>query len=71
MNLNEKEAVLIFGTPHDSATLVMEILETLPAYKSIFEPFHKDWFQEVQKLKINPDHPYVYFKDPNPLLKGI
>ncbi|RLF83562.1 sulfotransferase [Thermococci archaeon] len=68
-SLNEKEAILIFGTPRGGTTWVMEILETLPEYKSIFEPFHKDWFPEVQKLKINPYRPYVYFEDLNPALK--
>jgi len=67
--LNEKEAILVSGAPRSGTTWVMEILETLPAYKSIFEPFHKDWFPEVQKLKINPYRPYVYFKDSNPSLK--
>ena len=67
--LNEKEAILIFGAPRSGTTWVMEILETLPDYKAIFEPFHKYWFPEARKLKINPDQPYVYFKDSNPLLK--
>ena len=67
--LNEREAILVFGTPRGGTTWIMEILETLPGYKSIFEPFHKDWFPEVQKLGINPSRPYVYFKDPNPQLK--
>ena len=67
--LNDKEAILIFGTPRSGTTWVMEILETLPGYKSIFEPFHKDWFPEVKKLNINPARPYVYYKDPHPQLK--
>jgi len=41
-SLNEKEAILVFGIPRSDTTWAMEILETLPAYKSIFEPFHKD-----------------------------
>jgi len=68
-HLNEKEPILIFGTPRGGTTWVMEILETLPGYKSIFEPFHKDWFPEVQKLKINSSRPYVYFEDSNPALR--
>ena len=34
--LNEKEAILVFGTPRSGTTWVMEILEALPEYKTIF-----------------------------------
>ena len=68
-SLNEKEAILVFGTPRGGTTWLMEILEALPGYRSIFEPFHRDMFPEVRKLRINPFRPYVYFKDPHPQLK--
>lgn len=67
--LKEKEAILIFGAARSGTTWIMEILETLPDYKSIFEPFHPDWFPEVRKLKnigseINSTmRPYLYFKE--------
>ncbi len=67
--LNDREDILIFGVPHNGITWVMEVLETLPGYKSIFEPFRKGWFSELSKLNIDLNRPYVYYKDPHPQLK--
>lgn len=45
-----RDTILIFGPPRGGTTWIMEILETLPKYKSIFEPLHPYWFPETQRI---------------------
>ena len=67
---NLRDTIIISGSPRTGTTWIMEILETLPSYRSIFEPFHKEWFPEVKRLNLSSLHrPYVYYKDNNPVLK--
>lgn len=58
---NIGDTIVISGTPRGGTTWFMELLETLPDYKSIFEPFHKEWFLQVKELNL-PPRPYL---DPN------
>jgi len=53
-----KDTVIISGAPRSGRTWLMELLETLPEYKSIFEPLHPAWYPEFRKLDISYD-PYV------------
>lgn len=53
-----QETILISGTRRSGTTWLMEILETIPSYRSIFEPFHPEWYPEFGRLGI-PYDPYV------------
>lgn len=53
-----EDTVVISGTPRSGSTWLMEIIETLPEYKSVFEPFHPVWYPEFKGLGI-PYDPYV------------
>jgi len=53
-----KDTLVISGTPRGGTTWLMEILETLPGYKSIFEPLNKVWYPEVKRIGI-PYDPYI------------
>jgi len=55
-NKNLESTVLISGTPRGGTTWLMEILETLPEYKSIFEPLHNGWFPESSKFTLPSDN---------------
>ncbi|HIH72124.1 MAG: Uncharacterized protein XD43_1711 [Thermococcales archaeon 44_46] len=56
--INIRDTIIVSGTPRGGTTWFMELLETLPDYKSIFEPLHKDWFPLVKKLNL-PPRPYL------------
>lgn len=56
--INIRDTIIVSGTPRGGTTWFMELLETLPDYKSIFEPLHKDWFPLVKKLNL-PSRPYL------------
>ncbi|WP_258083430.1 sulfotransferase [Thermococcus thermotolerans] len=47
----------------------MELLESLPEYKSVFEPFHPSWYPEFRKLGI-PYDPYVPTQENYPKLRA-
>ncbi|KPU64085.1 hypothetical protein EP1X_01285 [Thermococcus sp. EP1] len=53
-----EDTIIISGTPRGGTTWFLEILETLPDYRSIFEPFHREWFSEIKRLNI-PPRPYL------------
>lgn len=53
-----QDTIIISGTPRGGTTWFMEIIETLPEYKSIFEPFHREWFPQVKQLNL-PPRPYL------------
>jgi len=59
---NLKDTIVISGTPRGGTTWLMEILETLPRYKSIFEPLHKVWYPEVKNFEL-PPMPYLLSKE--------
>jgi hypothetical protein len=45
-----EDTILILGTPRGGTTWLMELLETLPEYRSIFEPLNKDWFPQIRQI---------------------
>jgi len=45
-----KDTIVISGTPRSGSTWVMEILDTLPDYRSILEPFNTAWYPQIRKL---------------------
>ena len=57
-NISMQDTIIISGTPRGGTTWFMELIETLPEYKSIFEPFHKEWFPQVKQLSLSP-RPYL------------
>lgn len=46
--------ILLFGTPRSGSTWLMEILQSIPSYSSIIEPFHPNWFPIVPSLGVTP-----------------
>ncbi len=56
--INMNETIVISGVPRGGTTWVMELLETLDGYRSVFEPFHRGWFPEIKKLNLTP-RPYL------------
>jgi hypothetical protein len=63
-----EDTIVISGSPRSGSTWLLEILETLPNYKSIFEPLHKSWFPNVKKIGLE-SRPYLAYNDNNPLIK--
>lgn len=57
-NTDIQDTIVISGTPRGGTTWFMELIETLPGYKSIFEPFHRDWFPQVKRVNLSP-RPYL------------
>jgi len=49
-----KDTIVISGTPRGGTTWLMEILATLPEYKTIFEPLKPSFFPEVRTLGFPP-----------------
>lgn len=49
-----QDAIAIFGTPRSGTTWMMEILGTLPRYKTIFEPLHPTRAPQIVHLKFPP-----------------
>lgn len=50
----QKNTIIISGAPRTGTTWLMEILATLPKYKTIFEPLHMDRFPQLLKLNFPP-----------------
>jgi len=61
-----EDTITLSGTPRGGTTWFMELLETLPEYKSVFEPLHPDWFPELKRLGFSPSpclpRPYLHYK---------
>jgi hypothetical protein len=67
---NINDTIVISGAPRSGTTWLMEILETLPKYRSIFEPLHPRWYPEVLSLKLFPPYsPYMPLRAENPSLQ--
>lgn len=47
---NMKDTILISGAPRTGTTWLMEILCSIPEYRSIFEPLHPTWYPEVKNI---------------------
>ena len=52
------DTIIISGSPRAGTTWLMEVISILPNYKTIFEPLHKGWFPEVEKIGLG-DRPYL------------
>lgn len=52
------DTILIAGTPRSGTTWIMELLNTLPHYKTIFEPLNPYWFPDITQIGFN-SRPYV------------
>jgi len=61
--VNPKETIFISGTPRSGSTWLMEILGTLPNYKTLLEPFHTEFFPEVKELGLTPRNYLDFEKD--------
>ncbi len=57
-NISIQDTIIISGTPRGGTTWFMELINTLPGYKSIFEPFHREWFPQVKRLNLS-HRPYL------------
>ncbi|NJE46079.1 sulfotransferase [Thermococcus sp. GR7] len=53
-----EDTIAIFGSPRSGSTWLMELLESIPGYKSVFEPFHPRWYPEFGRDGF-PYTPYV------------
>jgi len=58
------ETISIFGTPRSGTTWVMELLEKIPKYISLFEPLHPDWFNPPLKANQNSSYMLRPFLNP-------
>ncbi|MFX0132466.1 MAG: sulfotransferase domain-containing protein [Candidatus Hodarchaeota archaeon] len=47
-NFSINDTIAIFGSPRSGTTWLMELIETLPNYLTIFEPFNINWFPKVR-----------------------
>ncbi|MFW6041320.1 MAG: sulfotransferase domain-containing protein [Thermoplasmatota archaeon] len=50
----ERDNILLFGSPRSGTTWLMEILSELPGYSSLIEPFNPNWFPEAFHVGIGP-----------------
>ncbi|AFL95195.1 hypothetical protein CL1_0992 [Thermococcus cleftensis] len=57
-NYRMEDTIAIFGSPRSGSTWLMELLESIPGYKSVFEPFHPRWYPEFGRNGF-PYTPYV------------
>lgn len=53
---HEKDTIIIVGSPRSGTTWIMEILNHLPQYTTIFEPLHPKWFPRVKELELSMRH---------------
>lgn len=44
-----EDTIVISGSPRSGTTWLMELLQQLPGYTTLFEPFHHKWFPETEK----------------------
>lgn len=54
---DEKDTIIVVGSPRSGTTWIMELLNCLPQYTTIFEPFHPIRFPQVKEL-ISSMRPY-------------
>ena len=52
------DTIAVFGSPRSGSTWLMELLESLPGYKSVFEPFHPVWYPEFGRNGF-PHSPHI------------
>lgn len=68
-NYRMRETLVVAGSRRSGSTWLMELLETLPGYRTVFEPFHPNWYPKFRKLSI-PYDPYVPLPDDYLPLEG-
>lgn len=49
-----EDTILLASVPRSGSTWAMDLLATLPGYKSIYEPLHPDWYAPVRRLATGP-----------------
>jgi len=47
---NLSDTILLAGSPRSGTTWLMELLETMPSYRPLFEPLNPNWFPESFKI---------------------
>jgi len=52
----EKDTIVALGSPRSGTTWIMEILNHLPGYTTVFEPFHPERFPRAGELKLSMRH---------------
>jgi hypothetical protein len=53
---DKDETIIIVGSPRSGTTWVMELLNQLPDYTTIFEPFNPTQFPQVEPINISQRH---------------
>lgn len=51
---NVGDAIIVSGSPRSGTTWLMNLLSTLPKYKTIFEALHPFWFPQVRQFGFPP-----------------
>ena len=69
ININIDATIVLSGAPRTGTTWIMEIFESLPKYRSIFEPFNRSIYPEVNKVVPPPYRPYVPIYEDNAKIK--
>ncbi len=68
---SEADAIVISGSSRSGTTWLMEILETLRGYRSIFEPLNREWYKEVRNIHLEGyPRPYIPPDVENPDLEN-
>ncbi|MFW6116579.1 MAG: hypothetical protein ACOC6F_02525 [bacterium] len=49
-----KDTIVVAGVPRGGTTWLMEILATLPDYRTVFEPLNPVWFRVVGEMGLGP-----------------
>ncbi len=52
----ENDTIVALGSPRSGTTWIMEILNHLPAYTTVFEPLHPERFPRAGELKLSMRH---------------
>ena len=52
----ENDTIVALGSPRSGTTWIMEILNHLPEYTTVFEPFHPERFPRAGELKLSMRH---------------
>jgi sulfotransferase family protein len=63
-----EDIIFLAGPPRSGTTWLMNILETIPEYKTIFEPLNKKYYPE--NLTLWKNQPYLYFDVQNEVIKN-
>ncbi len=53
---HEKDTIVALGSPRSGTTWIMEMLNHLPGYTTVFEPLHPERFPRAGELKVSMRH---------------